>query len=140
MLASPCTAAGTAFHPLLRQALTGAWLPPWRSRPLRSCTPCHTSRTRTGLPCDGTAGAQRRLKAGRSPSRAFLQETAAHSPTVLRLLPPHRPPRGSQPDPVPGWPVVRRVILAVVQRAVFVQGTGDDQAEFVPWEERAEGW
>lgn len=43
-------------------------------------------------------------------------------------------------NPVPGRPVIRGVILAIIQGAIFIQGAGNDQAEFVPWEERAEDW
>lgn len=40
--------------------------------------------------------------------------------------------------PIPGWPVIRGVILAIIQGAIFIQSAGNDQAEFIPWEERAE--
>lgn len=51
-----------AMRPLLQQTLTGAWLPLWMSHPPQSCTPCHTSRTRTGLPCNERRGAQKNAR------------------------------------------------------------------------------
>lgn len=37
----------------------------------------------------------------------------------------------------PGGPVICRVVLPIVQRAILIQGAGNDQTEFVTWEETA---
>lgn len=64
----------------------------------------------------------------------FLVSNLKHSTSALPLFP-HPQPRGSQLGPVPGRPVIRGVVLAIVQGAVLIQGAGDDQAKFVPCEE-----
>lgn len=40
----------------------------------------------------------------------------------------------------PGGPVICRVVLPIVQRAILIQGAGNDQTEFVTWEETAKEW
>lgn len=75
--ASPTPPQGTV-SPSCQQALTGVWLPPWRSHPLQSCTPSRTSHTRTGLPCDGTVGAQRRVKPECAPQHFTLSLIHPH--------------------------------------------------------------
>lgn len=64
----------------------------------------------------------------------LLVSNLKHSTSALHFFP--RPcPRGSQLGPVPGWPVICGVVLAIIQGAILIQGAGNDQAEFVPYEE-----
>lgn len=66
-----------------------------------------------------------------SMKKFLLVSKLKHSTSALHFFP--RPcPQGSQLGPVPGWPVIRGVVLAIIQGAVLIQGAGDDQAEFVP--------
>lgn len=62
----------------------------------------------------------------------LLVSSLKHPASALHCVPVSPP---SQLGPVPGGPVIRGVVLAIVQGAVLIQGAGNDQAEFVPCEE-----
>lgn len=86
--------------PPRRRALTGVLPPPWTSHRLQSGTPCRTSRTQTGPPCNGTGGGQSSAQTPNHAPPSSPYPPGGHPWEQAAPSPPSSPagtPAGTQP-------------------------------------------